>query len=74
MKASFGSYLTLQAVASTTQPAITFDTAAADGYIAQIGTLQATLTAGSITIGGSASNFDITASGTLDTSKASASS
>ncbi len=69
VKASFGSYLTLQAVASTTQPAIAFDTAAADGYIAQIGTLQATLTAGSLTIGGSASNFDITASGTLDTSK-----
>ena len=69
VKAAFGSYLTLQAVASATQPAITFDTAATDGYIAQIGTLQATLTAGGITIGGSASNFDITADGTLDTSQ-----
>ncbi len=48
---------------------IAFDTAAANGYLAQIGTLDVKFSLGGFTIGGSASNFDIQPNGTLDTSK-----
>ena len=69
VKATFGSYLELDAIASANQPAVAFDTAAADGYIAQIGTLEVKFSLGGFTIGGSASNFDILPNGMLDTSQ-----